>query len=127
MCEYFDEAPTTEDTKVQFIRRQIHLYGSPCEELIHSYYVEVMKEYPAKCQRKFGILTVAAEFHDNGLRLSVLNGRDLQPHPSKVGKKPDTYVEIQFIFNKVGVHIKSLKTKTQNKNEFPLYDEAFTM
>lgn len=110
---------------------QVKLLGSPSETLIHAYFAELHCNYAAEQKSSHGILTVKAELalEVGHLRISVLNGRDLQPHPTKMGKLPDTYVEVQPVFSQPSAtgRIKSLKTKTQYKNAFPLYDETFTV
>lgn len=109
------------------LRQNLQIYGCTSSQLIHSYFT-TMIEYQSDCaEMKLGVLTVKADLHEDCLELMVLNGRDIKPHSSKIGQKPDTYVEVQLIFSQPNVEMKSVKTKVQEKNHFPLYDELFKL
>lgn len=137
LCESFSEASGVDESlaaKIQNIQTQLRLFGSPAEELIHEYFAKLcstsrdnQEQSSNSSSSSLGVLTVSAELlvDSQQLKVSILNGRDLKPHPSKVGKPPDTYVEVQLVAKQL--RVKNQKTKTQNKNAFPLYDETFTM
>lgn len=125
----FDKAEldAEEVARLDELRANLQMYGCSSVQLVYSYYA-TMFAYQAQCEpMNLGVLTVKAEFNENCLEVQVLNGRDLAPHPSKVGQKPDTYVETQLYFDLPDVEMKSIKTKVQEKTQFPLYDETFKM
>ncbi|XP_063706228.1 protein unc-13 homolog 4B-like [Culicoides brevitarsis] len=122
-----EDAQITEENKqnLQFLEKELQKRGCAPLELLHSYYITLNEQQDA-AKETFGTLTFSGTFNENGLNLHILNGRNLIPKTGVEGKtEPDTYVEVEFYFKDPSKYnLKSMKTKTIDKNQFPLYDEV---
>uniref|UniRef100_A0A336MVR9 CSON006964 protein n=1 Tax=Culicoides sonorensis TaxID=179676 RepID=A0A336MVR9_CULSO len=124
--ETFKGAVTNEELQedLKFLNNELRKRGCSPLEIIHNYYIELISE-EENAQETFGKLTFSGTFSQDGLDLHILNGRNLIPKTGIDGDtEPDTYVEVEFYFKDPSKYnLKSMKTKTINKNQFPLYDE----
>lgn len=124
--ESFGDNVTSEENAedLTFLEKELQKRGCSPLELIHNYYTCLNKEQE-KATETFGMLTFSGKVTDDGLDLHILNGRNLVPKTGADGEtEPDTYVEVEFYFSDPSKYnLKSMKTKTIDKNQFPLYDE----
>lgn len=65
------------------IEKVLKLYGLETPQLIHSYYMERVKEQNAMDEEPYGSLTVKAYFGADLLNVMVMNGRNLKPPDGK--------------------------------------------
>lgn len=124
--ESFGDNVTSEENAedLKFLEKELQKRGCSPLELIHNYYT-CLNEEQEKATETFGMLTFSGKFSEDGLDLHILNGRNLVPKTGADGEtEPDTYVEVEFYFSDPSKYnLKSMKTKTIDKNQFPLYDE----
>lgn len=129
--ESFGENAITSEENLEdlkFLEKELNKRGCHPLELIHTYYLSLREEHE-KATETFGMLTFAGKFTKESLDLHILNGRNLVPKTGSDGEtEPDTYVEVEFYFKDSSKYqLKSMKTKTIDKNQFPLYDEVLKM
>lgn len=125
-----DEVVTAEENRedLKFLERELQKRGCSPLELVHNYYT-YLNDDQEKASETFGMLTFSGKFTESGLDLHILNGRNLVPKTGADGEtEPDTYVEVEFYFEDPSKYnLKSMKTKTIDKNQFPLYDEILKL
>lgn len=125
--ESFGDNVVTEGNQqsLTFLEKELQKRGCSPLELVHNYYTSLNDEQE-KATEIFGTLTFSGKFTESGLDLHILNGRNLIPKTGVEGETaPDTYVEVEFYFQESSTYqLKSMKTKTIDKNQFPLYDEV---
>ncbi|XP_058798233.1 protein unc-13 homolog 4B-like isoform X2 [Phymastichus coffea] len=107
------------------IEKVLKLYGLETPQLIHSYYMDRLKEQNAMDQEPFGSLTVKAYFYADLLNVLVMNGRNLKAADSN--GKCDSYVKVRLFPEDVFVGTKVFKTNVQKETTFPLYEESFSI
>ncbi|XP_056643734.1 protein unc-13 homolog 4B isoform X2 [Diorhabda sublineata] len=116
-CTNCDALKRTEDV--------LRVYGLETSDLIHEVHKNLHKKFQsAAADSPLGQLTVIAKFSDTTLSVKVLNGRNLLAMDSN--GSCDSFVRIHLLPEHKFVGIDKPKTKTHNRNQFPLYDEEFT-
>ncbi|CAH1393927.1 unnamed protein product, partial [Nezara viridula] len=107
------------------IRKLLKFHGMETDELIHSYYLERLREQKMMKEATMGMLTIRAQFVHYMLRIEVLNARNLIPHDKNGSCDP--YVKIHLLPKEKFADVTKPKTKTQRRNLFPLFDDTFTL
>ncbi|XP_018323999.1 protein unc-13 homolog 4B isoform X2 [Agrilus planipennis] len=106
--------------KVEYL---LFINGLETSELIHQVHLDRWREQQNIKQGPFGELTVRAKFEGNVLFVEVMNARNL--HPMDSNGLCDSFVKVCLLPEEKFTNIQKPKTQTQNKTQFPLYDETF--
>lgn len=100
-------------------------YNLNTVQLIHRYYIhryKMQQKFQENSQNLFGELTIRCSFNDNALKIDILNAKNLIG--GMMNRKCDSYVKVYVIPDKNFPNCQDFKTKTQQNNDFPLYDET---
>lgn len=140
-----DKASSDKET-LEEIFNLLELHGYETSDLIHQYYLEQVKQQDNIPDSRFGQLTVRCWFEENNLvvsvdirssdsikfhskystfQIDVMNARNLAPMDSNGSCDP--FVRIQLIPEEKFGNVTKIKTKSQDKTLFPLFDEKFSM
>ncbi|XP_065080920.1 protein unc-13 homolog 4B isoform X5 [Ochlerotatus camptorhynchus] len=131
MVENFKSAQNRESENasdretLEHIERLLQLHGYETTDLIHQYYLDRLKEQETEEDDIYGMLTLQCFFKGNVLEMEIMNARNLRPMDTN--GTCDSFVRIHYIPEERFVGVAKLRTATQSKTLFPLYDEKFVV
>ncbi|CAH1161909.1 unnamed protein product [Phyllotreta striolata] len=102
----------------------LRIHGMETGDLIHEVHKNMQKKFKETTESPYGEISVRAKFQDTSLTVEVMNASNLMA--MDWNGSCDSFVRIHLLPDHKFLSIEKPKTKTHNKNQFPLYDEQFT-
>ncbi|CAH0552872.1 unnamed protein product [Brassicogethes aeneus] len=105
--------------------RLLKINGLETNDLIHEVHLEMARNFAKEKESSYGEISVKVKFEGSAIKVEVMNARNLIAMDSN--GSCDSFVRIHVLPEHKFSAIDKPKTKTHNKTQFPLYDEAFVI
>ncbi|KAL7046738.1 hypothetical protein ACKWTF_002696 [Chironomus riparius] len=120
------ESTINKNKKAQKIEKLLEYYAVDTSQLILRYFkdrYEIQKQAGKNLSNPQRFLTVKCAFRGLKLKIEILNANELNTY--EMNRKFDSYVKFYIIPERLFPTHQNFKTKVQQNNNFPLYEEAF--
>jgi len=120
------ENAIVKNKKTEKIGKLLEYYAIDTPQLIHRYYqerYEIQQQASKNLPNPHRFLTVKCSFNGLKLKIEILNANELITN--EINRKCDSYVKVHIIPERSFPTHQNFKTKVQQNNHFPLYDEVF--
>ncbi|XP_070501073.1 protein unc-13 homolog 4B-like isoform X2 [Chironomus tepperi] len=120
------ESTINKHKKTQKIEKLLQYYAMETPQLIHHYYkdrYEIQQQAGKNLPNPHSYLTVKVHFNGLKLKIEIIKANELFTYD--MNRKCDSYVKVQIIPERSFPTHQNFKTKVQQSDNFPSYDEVF--